>query len=105
LIRRRGGARRLVEHIAGRPCPSQEYSFPIWGAARRSSEDAAGAGGLLTGLWLGFVVPPGKVPTLQSAWQHPRGEPAERSPLLIAAGVIALVALMATILAVGGATL
>lgn len=68
-------------------------------------DNAAHIGGLLTGVWLGFVVPPGKLPTLRSAWQHPMGEPAERSPLLIAAGIIGLVGVLSAILAVGGATL
>jgi rhomboid protease GluP len=68
-------------------------------------DNAAHIGGLVSGLWLGFVVPPGKVPTLRSAWQHPTGEAAVRSPLLISAGVIGLVAVVATALAVGGATL
>lgn len=68
-------------------------------------DNAAHIGGLISGLWLGFVVPPGKVPTLRSAWQHPTGDPAVRSPLLISAGVIGLVAVVATALAVGGATL
>jgi membrane associated rhomboid family serine protease len=68
-------------------------------------DNAAHIGGLVSGLWLGFVVPPGKVPTLRSAWQHPTGEAAGRSPLLISAGVVGLVAVVATALAVGGATL
>ena len=68
-------------------------------------DNAAHIGGLISGMWLGFVVPPGKVPTLRSAWQNLRGEPAQRSPMLVAAGVIALLGLVAAGLAVGGATL
>jgi rhomboid protease GluP len=68
-------------------------------------DNAAHIGGLLVGLWLGFVVPPGSVPTLRSAWQHPRGEAAERSPLLIAAGIIGVLTVLVVILAVGGASL
>jgi rhomboid protease GluP len=68
-------------------------------------DNAAHIGGLLTGLWLGFVVPPGAAPTLRSAFQHPSGEPAVRSPLLIAAGIIALVTVLAALLAIGGATI
>jgi hypothetical protein len=70
-------------------------------------DNAAHIGGLLAGLWLGLVVPPGKVPTLRSAWQRPAGEPAtgQRSPLLVVAGVLALLGVIAAILAVGGATL
>jgi membrane associated rhomboid family serine protease len=66
-------------------------------------DNAAHIGGLVSGLWLGFIVPPGKVPTLRSAWQHPTGERAERSPLLVMAGVIALLGVVAAGLAVGGA--
>jgi membrane associated rhomboid family serine protease len=69
-------------------------------------DNAAHIGGLLTGLWLGVVVPPGKVPTLRAAMQRPRGgEPAQRSPLLVAAGVIGLVGVLDAALAFGGATL
>ena len=85
-------------------------------------DNAAHIGGLIAGLWLGFVVPPGRAPTLRSAWQRssvqpvaPAGTPpgiqpgqatpAQRSPLLVAAGVLALLGLIAAILAAGGATL
>jgi membrane associated rhomboid family serine protease len=81
----------------------------VIGFAVPGIDNAAHIGGLISGLWLGFLVPPGKVPTLRSAWQHPTGSAAGgtamRSPLLIAAGVIGLVAVVATALAIGGATL
>jgi membrane associated rhomboid family serine protease len=81
----------------------------VIGFAVPGIDNAAHIGGLISGLWLGFLVPPGKVPTLRSAWQHPTGGVAGgasmRSPLLISAGVIGLLAVVATALAVGGATL
>jgi membrane associated rhomboid family serine protease len=73
-------------------------------------DNAAHIGGLLAGLWLGFLVPPGKVPTLRSAWQHPRGTPgaggaADRPPILIVAGLFLLLGVITALLAYGGATL
>jgi membrane associated rhomboid family serine protease len=70
-------------------------------------DNAGHVGGLLAGLWLGFLVPPGKVPTLRSAWQRPQGQgqAAQRSPLLVAAGIIGLLGVLAAGLAAGGATL
>jgi membrane associated rhomboid family serine protease len=70
-----------------------------------SIDNAAHIGGLLAGVWLGILVPPGKVPTLRSAFQNPRGATAERSPLLIAAGLLLLLGVISMGLAIGGATL
>jgi rhomboid protease GluP len=66
---------------------------------------AAHVGGLIAGLWLGFVVPPGKTPAFRSTLQRPAGEQRSGRPIiLVVAGVIALVGVVAAGLAAGGAT-
>jgi membrane associated rhomboid family serine protease len=65
-------------------------------------DNYAHVGGLLAGLWLGFVVPPGKAQTLRSSWTLPGGNKASVSPLLIAAGIMLLVGVVALGLAIGG---
>jgi membrane associated rhomboid family serine protease len=68
-------------------------------------DNAAHIGGLVAGLWLGLVVPPGRVPTLRSMWQRPAGSPASNgaiSPLIVIAGVVALVAVILFGLSIGG---
>lgn len=97
-------ARQIVPQLGMFVVINLAFGF-ITSAGGYNIDNAAHVGGLLAGLWLGFLVPPGKVPTLQSAWQHPRGEPQMRSPLLIAAGIIGLLGVLAAILAAGGASL
>lgn len=66
-------------------------------------DNSAHVGGLLAGLWLGVVIPPGRVPTLASLWHTPGGGDRSRLeqlglPLL---GVVALVAVLVAGYAVG----
>jgi rhomboid protease GluP len=68
----------------------------IFGLSIRGIDNAGHIGGLLAGLWLGFVVTPGRVTTLRSLWRPPTGEAAPAgSRVLPVAGVIGLVAVLA----------
>lgn len=61
-------------------------------------DNAAHVGGLVAGLWLGFLIVPGRVPTLRSLWQRPTtAVDAARGGrmLLPALGVAALVVTLA----------
>jgi membrane associated rhomboid family serine protease len=91
-------ARAIVPQLV----PIIFLNLAIGFAAGGMIDNSAHIGGLLAGMWLGFVVPPGKVPTLRSVWQHPGGQPATTSPLLIAAGIVLLIAVVALGLAIGG---
>jgi membrane associated rhomboid family serine protease len=65
-------------------------------------DNYAHVGGLLAGLWLGLVIPPGQVQTLASAWQAPRGASSPgRAVALRVAGVVAIVAVVAGIVVYG----
>ncbi|MFI5258108.1 MAG: rhomboid family intramembrane serine protease [Candidatus Limnocylindrales bacterium] len=67
-------------------------------------DNYAHVGGLLAGLWLAFVLPPGQVQTLSSVWQAPRGA---KSPVqtiaLRVVGVAGLVAIVGGVIVYGTA--
>lgn len=63
-------------------------------------DNAAHIGGLLAGIWLGFLIVPGRVPTLRSLWVRPTAGPTPadqagaRSMLLPTLGVAALIVVL-----------
>jgi len=68
-------------------------------------DNLAHLGGLAAGFWLGFLIPPGRVPTLGSMWQRPEGA-AGASAIQAAArllGVVALLAVLVVLFLLGNA--
>jgi rhomboid protease GluP len=75
-------------------------------------DNFAHIGGLIAGLWIGFLFPPGRVPTLRSMWQRPaavpgaaaqsmQGGPTPAMQAMRVVGVIALLGLMFALWVVG----
>jgi membrane associated rhomboid family serine protease len=76
----------------------------IFGFVAPNIDNAGHIGGLLAGLWLGFLIVPGRVTTLRGLWQRPAGDPdAGATALLPAIGVAALVVVLAVGVVFGSA--
>lgn len=64
-------------------------------------DNFAHVGGLLAGMWLAVVLPPGQVQTLASAWQSSRSHSPVRAMAIRIAGVVALLAVGGGVIAYG----
>ena len=73
------------------------------GLAIPNVDNAAHIGGLLGGLWIGFLIPPGRVQTMGTMWQEPRSEPPAGLLALRILGVLALVVVLVVGLMAGTA--
>jgi membrane associated rhomboid family serine protease len=89
VLDRRG--RSLVSQIGMLIIINLVYGFLVPGI-----DNAAHIGGLAAGVWLGFLIAPGRVTTLRGLWHRPAGDPdAGAAGLLPAIGVAALVVVLA----------
>jgi len=80
----------------------------VFGFVVPGIDNAAHVGGLVAGLWLGFLLVPGRVPTLRSLWQgagqgtaQGTGQSRARSMGLPALGVAALIAVIVVGVVIG----
>lgn len=92
-------ARAIVPQLGFIVVINLAFGFLAGGAI----DNAAHIGGLVSGLWLGLIVPPGRVPTLRSMWQRAGGQPATTiSPAVIGAGLLVLVSAILVGLSIAG---
>lgn len=101
VLDRRG--QMLIGQIGGLILINLLFGFGIAGFGG-GIDNAAHVGGLVAGLWLGFLLVPGRVPTLGSLWQRPGsaapgGDPATGWLRLL--GVLALVVAIVVGLVIG----
>jgi membrane associated rhomboid family serine protease len=97
VLDRRG--RSLVSQIGMLIVLNLVFGFLVPGI-----DNSAHIGGLLAGIWLGFLIVPGRVTTLRGLWQRPAGDPdAGAAGLLPAIGVAALVVVLAVGVVLGTA--
>ena len=97
-------ARALVPQLGSIVLINLALGFLAGGAI----DNAAHIGGLVAGLWLGLVVPPGRARTPRGSWQSPGvGEPGGSlggTVIVAVGGVLALVVIILVGLLAGGVT-
>lgn len=99
VLDRRG--QMLIGQIGGLILINLLFGFGLAGIGG-GIDNAAHVGGLIAGLWLGFLLVPGRVPTLGSLWQRPSGGGPDRAgELLRVLGILALVVAIVVGLLIG----